>query len=96
MVAALACKEISNERIFSYSVNRSWNDMRAKVRELFPDRPELVRGDNQVVSGRDMATARRPVARAEEILRGVGQPGFVSEDDIVRDFVGAMFPSKDR
>lgn len=66
--------------------------MRAKVRELFPDRPELVKGDDQKVSGRDMALAEGPVARAEQILRGVGQSGFASEDSIVRDFVGAMFP----
>lgn len=65
--------------------------MRAKVRELFPDRPELVQGNDQKISGRDLATAVRPVERAEGILKAIGQPGFVAEDDTIRDFVADMF-----
>ncbi|KAK6371656.1 uncharacterized protein PV06_01323 [Exophiala oligosperma] len=92
MVAAVASKSIKNERIFAYHVNRTWNDLRSKVRELFPDRPELVKGSDQDVSGRDMSYAPGPIARAEEILRDIGQPGFTNEDDVIRDFVASVFP----
>jgi hypothetical protein len=92
LVAAVASATINHERIFAYYVNRTWNDWRKKVRELFPDRPELVQGEDQLVPGRDLSYAPEPIARAEELLRGVGQPGYASEDDIIRDFVNSMFP----
>jgi hypothetical protein len=92
LVAAVASTTIKNERVFAYYVNRTWNDMRRKVRELFPDRPELVRGEDQVLPGRDLSYAPGPIARAEELLREIGQPGYVNEDDIIRDFVTSMLP----
>ena len=91
-MAAVASAPIKNERIFAYYINRTWNDVRRKVRELFPDRSELVRGIDQDLHGRDLSYAPRPIARAEELLREVGQPGFASEDAILRDFVASMFP----
>ncbi|PYH75559.1 putative aldehyde reductase 2 [Aspergillus uvarum CBS 121591] len=91
LVAAVASRSIDNERIFSYYVNRTWNDLRHKVRELFPDRPELVTGEDQCRLGRDVSAAPGPIARAEEILRTIGQAGFTSEDQIIRDFVNSVF-----
>jgi hypothetical protein len=85
---------IKNERIFAYSVNRSWNDMRDQVRELFPDRPELVQGPEHEIEERDTSNAPGPIARAEEILRLLGRPGFVGEDQVIRDFVASMYPEK--
>lgn len=93
MVAALTFKSIRNERIFSYHTSSSWNQMRVKVRELFPNRPELVQGEDQELDGHDLAIAPKPVARAEEILRETGQSGFRSDDDVLRDFVADMFGS---
>jgi hypothetical protein len=90
-VAAVALASLKNERIFSYYVNRTWNDMRKKVRELFPDRSELVKGQDHNTPRKDMSCAPRPIARAEEILREIGQPGFASEDEIIRDFVASVF-----
>ena len=66
--------------------------MRHKVRELFPDRPELVQGEDQPVAGHDLATSPKPIARANQILQEIGQSGFVSEDATIRDFVTSMFP----
>ena len=91
LVAAVASVQISNERILAYYINRTWNDVRRKVCELFPDRPDLVKGVDQDSHGRDMSYAPGPIARAEELLREVGQPGFASEDAIIRDFVASMF-----
>lgn len=87
-----AKKSLKLDRIFSYYVNRTWNDMRKKVRELFPDRPELVQGNDQDLPRRDQSYVPKPIARAEEILQQIGRPGFASEDDVIRDFVASMFP----
>lgn len=65
--------------------------MRRKTREIFPDRPELVKGEDQVLPGRDLSSAPGPIARAEEILRSVGQPGFANEESVIRDFVGSIY-----
>ncbi|KAL2835677.1 putative aldehyde reductase 2 [Aspergillus pseudoustus] len=91
LVAAVAVDSIKNERIFAYSVNRTWNGVRDKVHELFLNRPELVQGKEHDVEGRDLSTAPGPIARAEEILREVGQPGFASEDQIIWDFVASVY-----
>jgi nucleoside-diphosphate-sugar epimerase len=94
LVAAVTVDSIRNERIFAYSVNRSWNDMRDKVRELFPDRLELVQGPEHDLKGKDTSTAPGPIARAEEILRLVGRPGFASEEQVIMDFVDSMYQEK--
>lgn len=91
LVAAVASTSIEKERIFAYYVNRTWNGMRYRVREMFPDRPELVKGEDRQGERRDLAFAPGPIARAESILREVGRPGFASEEDIIRDFVGSVF-----
>lgn len=90
MAAALARDDIQNERIFAYRYNRTWNDLRHRVQELFPDRPQLVQGSDQPQPGRDLSYAPGPIARAEQILQEMGRPGFTSEEDILRDFVACM------
>lgn len=92
MVAAVAVAPIQNERIFSYYINRTWNDMRHKVREMFPGRPELVQGEDSPTQLKDLCYAPGPIARAEQILRDIGQPGFTSEEDILKAYVASMFP----
>ncbi|KAI0458086.1 hypothetical protein F5B21DRAFT_461259 [Xylaria acuta] len=77
--------------IFAYFSNGTWNDLRRKVRELFPDRPDIVAGEDLTIDRRDLSTAREPIQRAEKILQEVGQPGFVSEDDMLRKFVESMY-----
>ena len=65
--------------------------MRTRVDEIFPERSNVISGNNQNVVGRDLATAVEPIRRAEEILRHVGQSGFVAEADTLRDFVDGMY-----
>ena len=65
--------------------------MRTKVHELFPERSDAISGNNQDIVGRDLATAVEPIRRAEEILRHVGQSGFVAEADTLHDFVDGMY-----
>lgn len=64
--------------------------MRHKVQELFPQRPDLVRGNDQDLPGRDLSYAPGPIARAEEILREIGRPGYAAEEEILQDFVKSM------
>ncbi|EHK99823.1 NAD(P)-binding Rossmann-fold containing protein [Glarea lozoyensis ATCC 20868] len=94
LVAALAKTSIKNERIFSYYKNRTWNDLRQTIRQEFPDRPELVKGPDSEITGRDVSFAPKPIARAEEILRSIGQSGFASEESILRAFVASAYPVK--
>lgn len=67
--------------------------MRHITQKLFPDRPELVSGSDSDVVGNDVASALKPIARAEEILRTIGQPGFASVESIIRDFVASVYPA---
>lgn len=91
MVAAAVLPSIANERIFAYYTQATWNEMRAKVRQLYPDRPELVKGEDSDVVGRDMSTADEVVKRAEEVLKELGRPGFISVDDTIRAFVDTVY-----
>jgi hypothetical protein len=49
-----------------------------------------VTGQDQEFSGRDLSNADQLIKRAEEILQEIGQPGFATEEDILRDFVGCL------
>ncbi|OPB45768.1 hypothetical protein A0O28_0093350 [Trichoderma guizhouense] len=91
MVAAAVLPSIANERIFAYYTQATWNEMRAKVRQLYPDRPELVKGEDSDVVGRDLSTADEVVKRAEEVLKELGRPGFISVDDTIRGFVDTVY-----
>ncbi|KAI1755703.1 putative aldehyde reductase 2 [Xylaria castorea] len=95
LVAALALSSVKSERIFAYYSNGTWNDLRHKVRELFPDRPDIVTGEDFTVEGRDLSTAHEPIQRAKRILQEVGQQGFVSEDDMLRKFVESMYKNNE-
>ncbi|KAL6789700.1 hypothetical protein J3E68DRAFT_443518 [Trichoderma sp. SZMC 28012] len=91
MVAAAVLPSIANERIFAYYKQATWNEMRAKVRQLYPDRPELVKGEDSDVVGRDLSAADEVVKRAEGVLKELGRPGFISVDDTIRDFVDTVY-----
>ncbi|KAL3469189.1 NAD(P)-binding protein [Aspergillus californicus] len=87
LVAALVLPSIASERIFAYYQHYTWNDLRSKVRELYPGREDLVRGEDYKNLGRDLGDADALIARSEEILREVGRPGFASLDSLLQDFV---------
>ncbi|RFU77341.1 aldehyde reductase ii [Trichoderma arundinaceum] len=87
MVAAATLSSIVNERIFAYYKQATWNELRHKIRQLYPDRLDLVSGEDLDLEGRDMSNADGPIKRAEEILKGLGQSGFMSVDDTLRDLV---------
>ncbi|SPO07105.1 related to aldehyde reductase II [Cephalotrichum gorgonifer] len=94
LVAAVALPSLTSERIFAYRYNAPWNDLRHRIRELYPDRPDLVTGEDIDVAGRDLSTAEGPIRRAEEILKEVGLPGYTSLDDMLRGFVDSVYPSQ--
>jgi hypothetical protein len=90
-VAAVASGTISNERIFSYKHLGTWNDMRHRVMELYPERG-IVKGKDQEIHGRNLSSADEPIQRSEEILKEFGRSGYISVDDIVHDFVASCYP----
>ncbi|KAF4437385.1 hypothetical protein F53441_13062 [Fusarium austroafricanum] len=90
LVAAVALPSLSNERIFAYRHQATWNELRRKIRLMSPKGKKLVEGEDQPQDGKDLANAEEPIRRAEEILREIGQPGFASEEDILRDFVDCL------
>ncbi|KAI0863529.1 putative aldehyde reductase 2 [Xylaria cubensis] len=91
LVAALALPSIKSERIFAYFKNGTWNDLRHRVRKLFPELTDIVTGEDLAIEGRDLSTAPEPIQRAKEILHEIGQPGFVNEDDMLRKFVESTY-----
>lgn len=93
LVAAVALPSLTNERIFAYRYNAPWNVLRERVRDLFPERLDIVTGNDIYVKGRDLSTARGPIWHAEKILKQVGQEGYTSMDDMLRGFVDSFYPS---
>ncbi|KAF5691922.1 aldehyde reductase II [Fusarium denticulatum] len=51
---------------------------------------KLVKGEDQAVEGRDLSSANGLIIRAESILREIGQQGFASEEDILRNFLDCL------
>lgn len=94
LVAAVALPSLTNERIFAYRFNAPWNVLRHRVRELYPDRSDIVTGADIDVTGRDLSTAEEPIQHAEVILKQVGRQGYTSMDEMLRGFVGSFYPSK--
>ncbi|KAF4955761.1 hypothetical protein FGADI_4332 [Fusarium gaditjirri] len=90
LVAAVALPSIMNERIFAYCHNSTWNELRYKIRLISPKGEALVKGKDHPVKGRDLSNADGLIKRAESILREIGQPGFASEEDILRDFLDCL------
>ncbi|KAH9909326.1 putative aldehyde reductase 2 [Xylariomycetidae sp. FL2044] len=92
LVAALALPSLVEERIFAYYRHYTWNELRQRVRELYPDRHDIVTGEDLDITGRDEGDASALTARAEALLQEVGQPGFTSVDTMLRDFVESFYP----
>lgn len=82
---------MNNERVFAYFSQCTWNALRHKVRELFPDLTDIVAGEDLDIQGRDLSTAHELIQRSKRILQEVGQSEFVSEDDMQRKFVESMY-----
>ncbi|KAJ3539655.1 hypothetical protein NM208_g5399 [Fusarium decemcellulare] len=93
LVAALALPTLSNERIFAYSYNGTWNELRQKVSRIRAGSgtDTIVKGKDQELAGRDLSDASGPIRRAEEILRQVGRPGFSSDESILRDWLESFY-----
>jgi hypothetical protein len=91
VVAAIVLPSLANERIFAYRFNATWNDLRHRVRELYPGRSDIVSGEDIDVVGRDLSTAPDPIRHAEGILKQVGRPGYTSMDDMLRGFVNSFY-----
>lgn len=92
MVAAASLSSLANDRIFAYYKQATWNDLRHKVRKLYPDRLDLVVGEDQELIGRDLSNADELIHRAEEVLKEVGQPGFTSIETMLHNFVDTFYP----
>lgn len=92
LVAAVALQSLSNERIFAYYLHYTWNDLRRRVREIYPHRTDIVQGEDYEDLGRDLGNADKLIQEAEQILRQVGQTGFHDLDSILRDFVESCYP----
>ncbi|CVK85133.1 related to aldehyde reductase II [Fusarium mangiferae] len=58
--------------------------------KVFGQVEKLVKGKDQAVEGRDLSNAGALIKRAEGILREIGQQGFASEEDILRDFLDSL------
>ncbi|KAF4438733.1 Peptidase M12A astacin [Fusarium acutatum] len=82
LVFAVALPSIVNERISAYCRNSTWNELRCKIRHISPKREKLVNREDQAVEARDLWNADGLIKRAQDILRGIGQQGFASEEDI--------------
>ncbi|KAF5542425.1 aldehyde reductase II [Fusarium napiforme] len=90
LVAAVALPSLVNERVFAYCHNSTWNELRRKIRQISPKGDKLVKGEDQAVEGRDLSNGDGLITRAEDILREIGQQGFASEEDILRDFLDCL------
>ncbi|KAL4941756.1 hypothetical protein BDV06DRAFT_235888 [Aspergillus oleicola] len=91
LVAALVLPDITNERIFAFYQHYAWNELRRRVRELYPDRHDLVLGEDYEDLGRDIGNAEELISRAEEILRQVGQDGFSSMDALLKGYIESFY-----
>ncbi|PLB49885.1 NAD(P)-binding protein [Aspergillus steynii IBT 23096] len=91
LVAALSLSSVAGERIFAYNSHYTWNELRHRVRRLFPDRPEIITGEDYEDIGRDLGNADDLIQRSEALLREVGQPSFTAVDDMLRDFVSSVY-----
>jgi nucleoside-diphosphate-sugar epimerase len=78
-VAALIFKDVKNERLFSFAYPYTWNDILAVFRKLYPQRKFI---DDLKNVGRDLSNVSN--ARAEELVKRFGQPGWTSLEDSVK------------
>ncbi|VUC23495.1 unnamed protein product [Clonostachys rosea] len=88
LVAATAKSSIDKERIFAYNKRCTWDDLRQQVRTITPN---LVKGDDQKIKGEYLAEADDAIQRAEVILQDIGQPGFVSVEVMLRNFLDTCY-----
>ncbi|OJD38654.1 aldehyde reductase protein [Diplodia corticola] len=80
-VAALVHPGVVNERIFGFAGTYTMNEFLAFYRKHYPDRefPADIPGLES-----DLVEVK-PAKRAEEILKGMGRPGFETLEDTVMD-----------
>ncbi|KAK4891346.1 hypothetical protein LTR27_010000 [Elasticomyces elasticus] len=88
LVAGVALTSVANERILAYNSQASWNTFRQDIRRI---RPDLVAGKDEDATGMEISDAHEDSQRAEDILREVGQPGFVGRSDMLWDFIDTVY-----
>ncbi|KAL4744904.1 hypothetical protein BDW72DRAFT_199157 [Aspergillus terricola var. indicus] len=89
-VAALVLRSI-NERIFAFYKHYTWNELRQRVRDIYPDRDDLVLGEDYDHLGRDMGNADELISRSEQISRQIEQKGFSNMDDLLKDYIESFY-----
>lgn len=88
-VAGLGLADVQNERLFGFAEPYTWNKLVQKAKELFPKIE--THGELQIL-GEDRSVVE-PKGRAEEILKKLGQPGWVGWDETLRDmYTSYQFP----
>ncbi|KAL5002231.1 putative aldehyde reductase 2 [Aspergillus recurvatus] len=90
-VAALVLPSINNERIFAFYKHYTWNELRQRVRDIYPDRDDLVLGEDYDHLGRDMGNADELISRSEQISRQIEQKGFSNMDDLLKDYIESFY-----
>lgn len=81
-VVGLADPEVENERILAFAAPFTWSAIFASLRRVYPNKvfPERVYDELQDRS-------QVPTGRAQELLRRIGRPGWMSLDDTCRDWI---------
>ncbi|KIV91722.1 hypothetical protein PV10_06234 [Exophiala mesophila] len=79
-VGALLCKDVSNERLFTWAHPYNWNDMLAILRKHYPQKKFI---DDDPNIGRDLSQVSNQ--RAEEILKRFSGSGWTSLEESIVD-----------
>lgn len=79
-VAALTNPDVKSERIFAFAEAFNWTDIYTVLRKAFPDRkiPDDIPNEP-----RDISTVKT-WGRSVELLKALGQDGFVSLEDSLK------------
>ena len=85
-LAGLVDPSCENERIFGYAEPYNWNEILGLFRKWYPNRtfredfPPLGKDISKIV----------PRARAEELLKRLGRPGFIGLEESVKDDIRGL------
>lgn len=80
--AGAVLPDVKEERIFGFAGWYTWNDILAILRKHYPEQPIP-----EELSAPGVAHDIRTRARAEQLLRELGHPGWISLEDSVKAVV---------